>query len=228
MPGMTGPLRIGALISGGGRTLVNLADQIDAGTLDARIAVVISSRASAPGVVRARGHGLPVEVIARREGARGEAMDAASEEHMHEAIAGCLRKAGVDLVCACGYLHKIRLDPSLEGRVMNIHPALLPDFGGRGMYGERVHRAVLAAKRTISGCTVHFVDEEYDHGPIILQRRCPVEPGDDAASLAARVFEQECIAYPDAIRLFAAGRLRTVEGGVEIGPAGNTPRAGEV
>jgi folate-dependent phosphoribosylglycinamide formyltransferase PurN len=102
---------------------------------------------------------------------------------------------------------------------MNIHPALLPEFGGTGMHGAAVHRAVLAAGRDVSGCTVHFVDEIYDHGPIILQRTCPVLPGDDESSLAARVFAEERAAYPEAIRLFAEGRLRIVNGRVQIAAA---------
>ena len=110
---------------------------------------------------------------------------------------------------------------------MNIHPALLPRFGGPGMYGHHVHRAVLRAGETVSGCTVHFVDEEYDHGPIILQRECPVLPDDSPETLAARVFEQECRAYPEAVRLFAEGRLHIRGERVEILPKGKPNPAGE-
>lgn len=122
---------------------------------------------------------------------------------MHDHITSLLRDKRIDLVCLCGYLRWFRIDPDFRGRVINIHPALLPDFGGQGMHGEHVHRAVLAAGRTVSGCTVHHVDDEYDHGLVILQRTCPVLPGDDPSTLAARVFEQECIAYPEAIRRLA-------------------------
>ncbi len=184
-------LRLAVLISGGGRTLLNLADRIDAGALDARIELVVSSRADAPGVERAAARGLTVRVAERG--------DFPDEQAMHDAIDGWLREHRIDLVCLAGYLRWMRVSPVWEGRVINIHPALLPEFGGPGMYGLHVHRAVLAAGRTVSGCTVHFVDGIYDHGPVILRRTCPVLPGDDEHALAERVFEQECIAYPEAI-----------------------------
>jgi phosphoribosylglycinamide formyltransferase-1 len=196
------PLRLGVLIGGGGRTLLNLADRIDAGSLHATIACVIAPRETIPGVERARRRGLAVTV------APASAEPAAAN---HDAITSCLQDSGVDLVCLAGYLRWLRIDEPFLGRVMNIHPALLPAFGGTGMYGERVHRAVLAHGCKVSGCTVHFVDEHYDHGPIILQKVCPVADDDTAETLAARVFELEREAYPEAINLQAAGRLR-VEG----------------
>lgn len=205
---MSTPLRLGALVSGGGRTVLNLADRIADGTLPAEIGLVIASRANVPAVQRARRRGLEVRVADRR--------DFDTDGAMHDAITAWLTECGAGLVCLCGYLRWFRIDEPLRGRAMNIHPALLPDFGGPGMYGHRVHEAVLAAGRTVSGCTVHFLDEQYDHGPIILQRTCPVLPGDDADALAARVFEQECLAYPEAIRLFAEDRLRLVGDRVEI------------
>ncbi|MHC5023674.1 MAG: phosphoribosylglycinamide formyltransferase [Planctomycetota bacterium] len=208
-------LRLGALISGGGRTLLNLVDRIEAGSLPATVAVVIASRGDAAGVERARQRGLDVHVVRRR--------DFESEDAMHDAITRRLVQARVDLVCLCGYLRWFRIDPPFAGRVINIHPALLPEFGGQGMHGLHVHRAVLAAGRTESGCTIHFVDEEYDHGPIILQRTCPVRPDDDEHTLAARVFEQECQAYPEAIALFAAGRLGLERGRAVIRPERATP-----
>jgi len=110
----------------------------------------------------------------------------------------------------------LRIPPAWEGRVMNIHPGLLPDFGGQGMYGDRVHRAVLEAGVPESGCTVHFADNVYDHGPILVQRRVPVLEGDTPDRLAARVFEAECEAYPEAIALFAEGRIRSQDGEVSI------------
>jgi len=211
MRGMTTPLRLGALISGGGRTVLNLADRIADGTISADIALVISSRADAAGVERARDRGLAVRVAARR--------DFESADRLHDTITSWLLERQVQLVCLCGYLRWFRIDEPYRGRAMNIHPALLPDFGGKGMYGEAVHRAVLAAGAKVSGCTVHFLDDRYDHGPIILQRETPVLPADDEHTLAARVFEQECIAYPEAIRLFAAGRLRLEGDQVKILPA---------
>jgi folate-dependent phosphoribosylglycinamide formyltransferase PurN len=117
----------------------------------------------------------------------------------------------VDLVCMAGFLSYWIIPERYLGRVMNIHPALLPAFGGEGMYGHHVHEAVLARGCKVSGCTVHFVNNRYDDGPIVLQRAVPVRAEDAPDDLAARVFEQECIAYPEAIRLFAEGRLR-IEG----------------
>ncbi len=198
------PLRIAALISGGGRTVMNIADHIDDGRLNAEIVLVISSRGSAAGVELARRRGFDERVA--------KLSDNATEADLHDAITSWLLEKEVDLVCLCGYLRMFRIDEPFRDKVMNIHPALLPDFGGKGMYGEHVHRAVLASGRTVSGCTVHFVDEQYDHGAIILQHTCPVRPDDDEDTLAARVFEQECIAYPEAIKIFAENRLRSVEG----------------
>lgn len=209
------PLRLGCLISGGGRTLLNLCDRIDDGMLNAEAALVIASRAEAAGVERARQRGLPVRIAA--------CGDFASEPAMHDAITRWLLEAQVELACLCGYLRWMRVDPPLTGKVVNIHPALLPAFGGQGMHGERVHAAVLASGAKESGCSVHFVDEQYDHGPIILQRRCPVLPGDTVDSLAARVFEQECQAYPEAIALFAEGRVKVEHGQVVRLPSAAAP-----
>lgn len=191
------------MIGGGGRTLINIADRIEDGSLPASVELVIASREDIPGVERARARGLDVRVPPR--GPTGD-----------DQITAWIEDVGADLVCLCGYLRLVRIDAPLVGRTINIHPALLPDFGGRGMYGNHVHRAVLDSGRTFSGCTVHVVDEAYDHGPILLQRPCPVLPGDDVERLAARVFDEECIAYPDAIRLIAEGRVRIDDGGVEI------------
>lgn len=205
---MSAPLRIAALLSGGGRTLMNIADCIDEGRLNAEVAIVIASREKIAGVERARARGFDVRIARVR--------DFPTEGAMHDAITSWMLEKGVQLVCLCGYLRWVRIDEPFKGRVINIHPALLPDFGGKGMYGDHVHRAVLEAGRTTSGCTVHFVDEEYDHGPIVVQRRCPVREDDTVEALAARVFEQECLAYPEAIRLFAEGRVRLVQGRAEL------------
>ena len=207
---MNAPLRLGVLVSGGGRTMLNLADRIDAGTLPATIEMVISSRREAQAVKRAKQRGLKVRVAARH--------NFATDDAMHDVIDAWLQEASVDLVCLCGYLRWFRCGAAWVNRAMNIHPALLPDHGGPGMYGLRVHRAVLASGAGVTGCTVHFVDDTYDYGPIILKRTCPVLPGDDEERLAARVFELECEAYPEAIRLFAAGRLRVEGGSVRILP----------
>jgi phosphoribosylglycinamide formyltransferase-1 len=197
-------VRLGVLLSGGGRTLLNLLDEIRAGRLAAEVAIVIASR-DCKGVERARAAGLDVRVVPYREMPDTETYSARLVE--------LLDAAEVELVCLAGFLSLWHIPERYEGRVMNIHPALLPSFGGKGMYGHRVHEAVLSRGCKVSGCSVHFVTNEYDAGPIVVQRAVKVEEGDTPDSLAARVFEQECKAYPEAIRLFAAGRLR-IEGGV--------------
>ncbi len=194
----TSPLRLAGLVSGGGRTILNLHAGIARGDLAAELAVVISSRSDAAAVARCREVGLAVEVVERRR---------LTAEAFHARIADVLRAARVDLVCMAGFLSYWEIPGDFAGRVINIHPALLPKFGGKGFYGRRVHEAVLAAGETESGCTVHFADDQYDHGPPILQRRVPVLAGDTADTLAARVFAEECRAYPQAVRMFVDGRL---------------------
>jgi phosphoribosylglycinamide formyltransferase 1 len=196
---MIDPLRLAVLISGGGRTLMNLAGCIEGKVLPASIELVIASRKNIPGVELARARGFDTRIADHRT--------FASEETMHDAITQWLLERGIDLVCMAGYLRLMRVDEPYVGRVMNIHPALLPKFGGKGLYGMNVHRAVLEAGEKVSGCTVHFVNEQYDMGPIILQKRCGVLPDDTPETLAARVFALECEAYPEAVHLFAEGRL---------------------
>ena len=203
----TNKLRIGVLISGGGTTVLNLLDEIDAGRLDAEIVVAIASR-PCKGVDRLAKRGLAVTVISPKE--------TGDIESYSSAIAERLDTAGVGLVCLAGFLSFWQIPPRYEHKVMNIHPALLPAFGGQGMYGHFVHEAVLAAGAKVSGCTVHFGTNEYDAGPIIVQKEVPVLPGDDAETLARRVFTAEQEAYPEAIRLFAAGRLELRGNAVHI------------
>lgn len=191
------PLRLAVLISGGGTTLRNLLAHIAAGRLDARVLVVVSSNPTAGGLAFAAEAGIPAHVVERR--------NYATVEEYGEAVFAPCRAAGVDLVAMGGFLKLVKIPPDFRGRVVNIHPALLPAFGGQGFFGLRVHQAVIDSGATVSGCTVHFVDDEYDHGPIILQRQVPVLPDDTAQTLAARVFEAECDAYPEALRLYAAG-----------------------
>jgi len=200
----TSPLRLGVLLSGGGRTLMNFLERIAAGELPAEVAVVIASR-DCLGIERVRAAGLDTHVVRYKDMPDAAAYSAAVAER--------LDAAGVDLVCLAGFLSLWEVPDRYAGRVMNIHPALLPRFGGEGMYGHRVHEAVLAAGCKVSGCTVHFVTNEYDAGPIIVQKCVPVLDDDTPDTLAARVFEQECVAYPEAIGLFAAGRL-TIDGRV--------------
>lgn len=197
------PLRIAALISGGGRTLLNIADRIDTGRIDAKIACVISSRADAAGVERLRQRGFDVHVVARKQFNNAE--DFSSD------VFRIIRESDVDIVCLAGFLSLLVLPDDFNDRVINIHPALLPAFGGKGMYGQKVHQAVIDTGCKISGCTVHYCDATYDTGPIIVQRSCPVFEDDSADTLADRVFEQECEAYPEALQLIAAGRV-AIEG----------------
>jgi len=199
---MPSPLRIAVLVSGGGTTLQNFIDQNADGHLPAEIVQVIGSRGDAFGIERARRARLPVAVVNAKE---------VGKEAFSARIFEICGQARADLVCLAGFLHYLRIPADFTLRVMNIHPALLPAFGGKGMYGHHVHEAVLSHGVKVTGCTVHFADYEYDHGPIILQRAIPVLEDDTPETLAFRVFEQECIAYPEAIRLFAEKKLR-VEG----------------
>ena len=193
------PIQLGILLSGGGRTMMNLLTQINAGKLNAQIILVISSRTNIAGVEKAKAAGLNVKVVRR-----GDYPDV---ESFSRVIAAQLKAAKVDLVVQAGWLCLWHIPEAYKNRVMNIHPALLPSFGGQGMWGHHVHEAVLKAGCKVSGCTVHFCTNKYDEGPIIIQRCCPVQENDTPDTLAERVFEQECIAYPEAIRLFAAGKL---------------------
>ena len=196
------PLSIAVLISGGGTTLQNFIDLRARGELDVDFKLVISSRPSAKGLQRAADAGIPTTVIERSGNP-----DGLFSKH----ITVALRQADVDLVCMGGFLSMWIIPPDFEGRVMNIHPALLPGFGGKGFYGRRVHEAVLEAGCKIAGCTVHFVDNIYDNGPIILQKAVAVHENDAPETLAKRVRKQEKVIYPEAIRLFAQDRLR-IEG----------------
>jgi phosphoribosylglycinamide formyltransferase-1 len=163
----------------------------------------VSNVSDAFGLERARKAEIPAQVVDRRE--------CGSREEFSRRIFETCRNAGADLVCMGGFLQLVRITADFTHRVMNIHPALIPAFCGKGFYGERVHQAVVETGVKVTGCTVHFADNEYDHGPIIVQRVVEVRDDDTVKTLAARVFEQECEAYPEAIRLFAEGRLR-VEG----------------
>lgn len=185
--------RLAVLLSGAGRTLLNLLEHIDDGTLDAEIVLVIASR-ECEGADRARDRGLDTRVITGQIPA--------------DQLASLLDEAGADLALCAGYLKYVNVPDGYRGRILNIHPALLPGFGGPGMFGRRVHQAVLESGATESGCTVHLVDETFDHGPIIVQPRCAVRPDDSAESLAARVFALECAAYPEAVSIVLA-RLMT-------------------
>ena len=191
-------LRLAVLLSGSGRTLENLLERIEAGKLPATVAVVVASRGDVRGVRIAERAGVPVRVLPPG----GLAVDRWSES-----IFAACRQARVDVVVMAGFLHLVRIPHDFSGRVINIHPSLLPAFGGQGFHGMHVHRAVLERGCTVSGCTVHLVDDEYDHGRVLLQKTVPVLPDDSPESLAARVFAAECDALPDAIARIAAGHL---------------------
>jgi formyltetrahydrofolate-dependent phosphoribosylglycinamide formyltransferase len=194
------PLRLAILLSGGGTTLQNLIDHIEAGKLSASIVVVISSRPDAYGLARARHHGLETVCIPWKA-----ARDA---QTFNDALNRTLDRYAPDLIALAGFLRAFHYAPHYRGRVINIHPSLIPAFCGQGFYGKHVHQAALNYGVKVSGCTVHFADEQYDHGPIILQRVVPVLEHDTPESLAARVAVEECAAYPEAIQLFAEGRLQ--------------------
>lgn len=197
--------RLGVLLSGTGRTLENLLERIEGGRLPAEVAIVISSRKDALGLLRAQRRKIPTAVIRPK--------DYRDSSSFSAEITRTLETNRVDLVVLAGFMHFYQIPKAFENRVVNIHPALIPAFCGEGFYGHHVHQAVLAYGVKISGCTVHFADNQYDHGPVILQRAVVVLEGDTPETLAARVFEEEKEALPEAIRLFAEGRLR-VEGRV--------------
>jgi formyltetrahydrofolate-dependent phosphoribosylglycinamide formyltransferase len=198
---MPSPLKLAVLASGSGTTLQNFIDQIAAKNLDATIELVIGSKPRLGALDRAAKANIRSAVVERKP-----FPDVAS---FSRRVFELIDEANVDLVCLAGWLCLLDVPEKWLGRVMNIHPALLPSFGGKGMYGQRVHQAVLDHGCKVSGCTVHFVDNTYDNGPIILQRTCPVLDDDTADALAHRVFEEETVAYPEAIRLFGQNRLRT-------------------
>lgn len=204
------PLRVAVLISGSGTTLGNLLEEQSLGRLPISIDLVISSSPKARGLQFAEQADIPSDVVSH---------DVAHPEAFSEAIFAACRKQAVDLVVMGGFIKHVLIPTDFENRVMNIHPGLIPAFCGKGFYGLRVHRAVLQYGAKISGCTVHFVDNEYDHGPIILQRAVPVEEGDTPETLRERVFQEECSAYPAAIRLYAQDRLSVVDRRVQVLPA---------
>ncbi len=204
------PIRLAVLISGSGSTLQNLLDQIAAGKLHAEISLVIASKSGIAGIERAKKAGLKVLVLDRKT--VGD--HAAYSQRVFDACG----QVKADLICLAGWLTLLDLPGDWAGKVLNIHPSLLPSFGGKGLFGQKVHQAVLDAGCKVSGCTVHFVDASYDTGPIVLQRCVPVELGDTPATLAARVFEEEKLAYPAAIELYRQGKLSVVGRGVTIAP----------
>lgn len=188
----TSPRRLAVLVSGTGRHLENLARLVQQGELDAELGLVISNRAGVAALERAERAGLPSLVL--------DPERQLDHQTFSEQAFAAIEEAGCGTVVLAGFLRMLVLPDGWEGRILNIHPSLLPAFGGKGFYGDRVHRAVLERGCKVSGCTVHYVDGEYDHGPILAQKVVPVLEGDDPGSLAARVFEAELEAYPEALR----------------------------
>jgi phosphoribosylglycinamide formyltransferase-1 len=205
---MTAPLRLAVLLSGEGTSLENLFEKIDAGELPAEVAVVIASKADAGGLARARRRGVPAVAVPRKQ----YPDVAAFNDRLHEILA----EHPVDLVAHLGFLSPFLSRGRFDGRVLNTHPALVPAFSGKGFYGHRVHEAVLARGCKVSGATVHLCDDEYDHGPILLQEAVPVLEDDTPDTLAARVQAAERRIVPEAIRLIAEGRVSIENGRVRI------------
>lgn len=200
-------LRFGILLSGKGRgsNMQALIDATRVGRIPGRVALVVSTSPGAPALERAAAAGVPTRLIPAQEYPDQASLD--------EALVRAFEEAEVELICLAGYMRL--LGPVFlsryAGRVMNVHPSLLPAFGGKGYFGRHVHEAVIETGVKFTGVTVFFVDDQYDQGPIILQRTVPVLEDDTVEAVAARVLEEEHRAYPEAVRLFAEGRLR-IEG----------------
>ena len=194
-------LPVGVIASHGGTNLQSIFDACADGSLDAQIRVVISNNSHSLALERARRAQIPTAHLS--------ALTHSDPAHLDQAIADTLSDHGVELVALAGYMKKLGPETlrRYRNRILNVHPALLPKFGGRGMYGERVHSAALAAGDPFSGVSVHLVDEEYDQGPVIAQTQVPVMPEDTPDTLAARVLEQEHILYPQTIQRIASGQI---------------------
>ncbi len=182
--------KLGFLLSGGGRTLDNLFQKIDAKEIPAEISLVISSHRDAGGLKKAQSRSIPAFLVDYKE---------VPEPEFSQRISQLLRDHQVDFVLMGGFIRHWKISKEFENKVLNIHPALLPKYGGKGMYGHHVHEAVWKAKEKESGCTVHWVNHDYDRGPIVLQRRIALSAQDTPESIAEKVFAEECLAYPEAI-----------------------------
>jgi phosphoribosylglycinamide formyltransferase-1 len=194
-------LQLAVLGSGRGSNFQAILRAIDGGRLPStRVCLVISNNSDAGILALARSAGIPAQHLSQKQ--------FPDEEAFADAMLGALRDHGADLIALAGYMKRVppQVVRAYRGRILNIHPALLPKYGGQGMYGHHVHEAVIAARERVSGATVHVVDEEYDRGPVVLQRTVDVSPDDTPETLAARVLQVEHELYPEAIRQFA-GRL---------------------
>ena len=194
-------LALGVLASHGGTNLQAIIDSCRSGAIDAEVRVVISNNSRSLALERARRANIPASHLSSSTHPDPDRLD--------EAITETLRLYGVQVVALAGYMKMLgtRTLDAYRSRILNVHPALLPKFGGQGMYGERVHEAVLASGERVSGVTVHLVDEVYDHGPVVAQTQVPVLPDDTPGTLAARVLEQEHVLYPETIQRIATGEI---------------------
>jgi phosphoribosylglycinamide formyltransferase-1 len=193
------PIRLAVCVSGEGTTLQNLIDRIRSRRLSAQIVQVVASRPRIGAIARAEAAGIPLALASRTARSRTE---------FSASVFDPIRHSQADLVVLAGFLSLLYIPPEFKGRVLNVHPSLIPAFSGEGYYGSRVHKAVLEYGAKVSGCTVHFADEAYDNGPIVIQRVVPVLEDDTPEALAVRVFQEECKALPEAIAMYAEGRLR--------------------
>ncbi len=195
------PLRLAVFASGGGTNFQAILDAVERGSLPLTVALCLSNTPKAGALARARRYGVPTAVLDSR--------DFETESTYVAALMDVLGEHAVNFIALAGYMRKIPagIVEAFGGRMLNIHPALLPSFGGKGLYGRRVHEAVLADGARRSGATVHLVDEDYDTGPIVLQEPVPVLPSDTPETLAARVLRIEHRLYPQALRLFAEGHI---------------------
>ncbi len=205
-------IRIAIMVSGHGRgsNMQALINGCHSGVINGEVALIIGTRSDAPAIQRAKESSVETRVISPKR--------QPDDNSYGQTIIHTLDSKGIDLVCLAGFMRYL---PSCvvrqyAGKIMNVHPALLPFFGGKGMYGEHVHRAVMDSGMKVSGCTVHFVDEDYDTGPIILQTPVPVYPEDTPETLAARVLEKEHSSYVEAVRLYSLGMLKIKCGKVFI------------
>jgi formyltetrahydrofolate-dependent phosphoribosylglycinamide formyltransferase len=203
-------IKVAILLSGSGTTLQNILDLSATDQLDAKVVCVASSRADAFGLTRAEEAGVPNKAFPRK--------DFDSVDAFGEAIWNFVDEYEPDLVVLAGFMSLLPVPQRYLGRIMNVHPALIPSFCGQGMYGHHVHQAVLDYGAKLSGVTVHFVDEQYDNGPIILQSAVPVLEDDTADSLAERIQAEERNLYPQAIQMYAEGRLKLDGRQVHISP----------
>ncbi|MBQ8363474.1 MAG: phosphoribosylglycinamide formyltransferase [Thermoguttaceae bacterium] len=201
---MAKKLPIAVLISGTGRTLKNLIDKVEAGELDVDIRLVVSSSERAKGLQFAEQNNIPIVIV--------KSSEFQTTQDFSDAVFDACRAAKVKYVALCGYLKLLAIPDDFTNHVLNIHPSLIPSFCGENYYGRRVHDAALRRGVKVSGATVHFVDNEYDHGPIILQKTVPVFDDDTVDTLSDRVLKDaEFVAYPEALQLLAERRVEFVE-----------------